>query len=123
MEATKRQKVILYSLGVALAIVLGIIVYRRIKNCKGYTDTTATKYNCRNTNSASFPLQKGSNGYQVELLQRINNATCTMAYQVEPDGIWGEKTEQAFLANWDTNRFSQPEYDNYIGYYNEYLTM
>lgn len=123
MEATKRQKVILYSLGAALAIVLGIIVYRRIKNNKGYTDTTATKYNCRNTNSASFPLQKGSNGYQVELLQRINNATCTMAYQVEPDGIWGEKTEQAFLANWDTNRFSQPEYDTYIGYYNEYLTM
>lgn len=123
MEAAKRQKVILYSLGAALAIVLGIIVYRRIKNNKGYTDTTATKYNCRNTNSASFPLQKGSNGYQVELLQRINNATCTMAYQVEPDGIWGEKTEQAFLANWDTNRFSQPEYDNYIGYYNEYLTM
>lgn len=123
MEATKRQKVILYSLGAALAIVLGIIVSRRIKNSKGYTDTTATKYNCRNTNSASFPLQKGSNGYQVELLQRINNATCTMAYQVEPDGIWGDKTEQAFLANWDTNRFSQPEYDNYIGYYNEYLTM
>ena len=123
MEATKRQKVILYSLCAALAIVLAIIVYRRIKSDKGYTDTTAAKYNCRNTNSASFPLQKGSNGYQVELLQRINNATSTTEYQLEPDGIWGEKTERAFLANWGTNSFNQPEYDNYRGYYNEYLTM
>lgn len=122
----KKTKILLYSGVITLVVVLAVIVYRRLKEDKGYTETLPSdiaRYNCTNTKVASFPLKKGSNGYQVELLQRINNATCTMAYQVEPDGIWGEKTEQAFLANWDTNRFSQPEYDNYIGYYNEYLTM
>lgn len=118
----KKTKILLYSGVITLVVVLAVIVYRRLKEDKGYTETLPSdiaRYNCTNTKVASFPLKKGSNGYQVELLQRISNTISIADYKIAADGIWGNDTQRAFAENFGKVSFTEDEYKLYIKDYNE----
>lgn len=118
----KKQKILLYSGVITLVVVLAVIVYRRLKEDKGYTETLPAdiaRYNCTNTKVATFPLKKGSNGYQVELLQRISNTISIANFKIATDGIWGNDTQKAFAENFGKVSFTEDEYKLYIKDYNE----
>lgn len=119
---TKKTKTTLWLALMAAVVVIAIMVYRRLKTEKGYTDTRAGLYNCQNTRNARFPLMMGSNGWQVELLQRIhNNNPDWDAEPLTTDGIWGSKTNRAFLDSFGQTIFGQESFETYIRYYDIYL--
>lgn len=121
-KPTKKTKILLWCGVMTLLLVLGIIAYRRLNREKGYTDTMPAQYNCRNTRTAPYPLTMGSNGWQVELLQRIsNNCPDWNVEQLTEDGIWGEKTNEAFINGFGLNIFSESSFESYINYYKVYL--
>ena len=55
------------------------------------------------TSNSTFPLQKGSDNYEVKVLQSYMNSTCKASltsegvYPLKVDGIWGVKTEAGAL--------------------------
>lgn len=121
-KPTKKQKILLWCGVMTLLLAVGIIAYRRLKQEKGYTDTMPAQYNCRNTRTAAYPLTMGSNGWQVELLQRIcNNCPDWDVETLTEDGIWGEKTDEAFRDGFGLNIFSEDSFKSYINYYKVYL--
>jgi hypothetical protein len=56
-----------------------------------------------------FPIKKGSKGYEIGLLQ----AKAGMP-EIEQDGIWGVKTEQAIQRVFGKNTFTLKEYNDAI---------
>lgn len=56
-----------------------------------------------------FPIKKGSKGYEIGLLQ----AKAGMP-EIEQDGIWGAKTEQAIQRVFGKNTFTLKEYNDAI---------
>lgn len=119
---TKKTKILLWSSLIVALIVIGIILYRRLKAKQGHTDSQAVLYNCQNTRTAQFPLTIGSNGWQVELLQRIhNNCPDWNGDRLTTDGIWGTKTNEAFADSFGTTIFGEDSFLSYINYYKVYL--
>lgn len=117
----KKQKILLYSGVITLVVVLAVIVYRRLKEDKGYTETLPSdiaRYNCTNTKVATFPLKKGSNGYQVELLQRAYNSISVFSTKIAEDGIWGSETQKAFAEAFGKTSFTEAEYRQMLQTYN-----
>lgn len=121
-KLTKKTKILLWSsLMVALAVI-SIMVYRRLKAEKGYTDTRPAQYNCKQARSASFPLKYGAIGWQVELLQRICN-NCPdfgLQNQIATDGIWGHNTETAFMLCFAKNLISETDFEQLFNFYKQY---
>lgn len=122
-KPTKKTKILLWCGVMTLTLAVGIIAYRRLGRDKGYTDTMPAQYNCRNTRTASYPLTMGSNGWQVELLQRLCN-NCPFFNNGEhlvEDGIWGEKTDEAINNNLCHTYFDEDDFLPLINSYRPYL--
>lgn len=125
MEATKRQKIIWTTAGIILFAVLMYVAYRKIKNQKGYTDTSAVvsnelaqRYKCKNTNEAMFPLKQGSRGWQVEIVQRICNYLLQPSFApISTDGIWGSNTKVAVQQTLDKTQITESDFYGLIMVY------
>ncbi len=98
----KQKKDIIIGVGLGLITTIAIIYFfvtymmkRRNKNST--SNTLFSKSNICNTSGnnhdAEFPLKKGSKGNEVKELQQWLN---TKGEKLCVDGIWGNKTEQAF---------------------------
>ena len=69
---------------------------------------------------ATFPLQNGTRGYEVKVLQKYINSTCKSElrsppldlYPLDIDGIWGNKTDTAVIKchTTRTNKIDEPFY-------------
>ena len=135
-QATKRQKIIWTTAGIILFAVLMYVAYRKIKNQKGYTDTgsfftngntgtsavvsneLAQRYNCKNTNEATFPLKQGSRGWQVEIVQRICNYLLLPPFDpISIDGIWGSNTEVAVQQTLNKTQITESDFYGLITVY------
>jgi len=73
------------------------------------TPTTKKYQSLNRLQPKDFPIKKGSKGYEIGLLQ----AKAGMP-DVEQDGIWGVKTEQAIQRVFGRNTFTLKEYNDAI---------
>jgi len=99
--------------GLAATAVVGYVVYTQVKKAKDRKQAELDKQALKAIESSTmtkdipsapakiekFPLQKGSRGYEVRVVQRYMNSQCKSqlsAAEVFPllsDGIWGNKTQ------------------------------
>ena len=73
------------------------------------TPTTKKYQSLNRLQPKDFPIKKGSKGYEIGLLQ----AKAGMP-DVEQDGIWGVKTEQAIQRVFGRNTFTLKQYNDAI---------
>jgi hypothetical protein len=73
------------------------------------TPTTKKYQSLNRLQPKDFPIKKGSKGYEIGLLQ----AKAGMP-DIEQDGIWGAKTEQAIQRVFGRNTFTLKEYNDAI---------
>jgi hypothetical protein len=73
------------------------------------TPTTKKYKSLNRLQPKDFPIKKGSKGYEIGLLQ----AKAGMP-DIEQDGIWGAKTEQAIQRVFGRNTFTLQQYNDAI---------
>ena len=99
--------------------IIALLVLWLYRKLNGGTSTALSSpgvaYGCHNTAIATYPLHLGSDGYQVELLQRIYNSVKYDSMDpLDEDGIWGTKTQRAFATWFGKSSFTEAEFNSWL---------